>query len=61
MSDLIWPVGNFIYQNYRQALEVLSLCTNDLKVLESKIKTTPSDYETFICEERKYLASLEKE
>ena len=61
MSDLISSVGNFIYQNYRQALEILSLCTNDLKLLESKIKTSPSDYETFICEEREYLAALKKE
>lgn len=33
----------------------------DLKLLEVTTKTTSSDYDRFICEEREYLRALKKE
>jgi hypothetical protein len=33
----------------------------ELKVLETKLKTTSCDYEKYICDEREYLKSLKKE
>jgi hypothetical protein len=58
---LIFCVGDFIYQNYRQALEIISLYMVDLKLLEVRTKTTSSDYDRFICKEREYLRALKKE
>lgn len=33
----------------------------ELRLLETRLKTTSSDYEKYICEEREYLKSLKKE
>ncbi|KAF8336202.1 hypothetical protein F5887DRAFT_1247567 [Amanita rubescens] len=53
--------ADFIYQNYRQALETITSSTVELRLLETRLKTTSSDYEKYICEEREYLKSLKKE
>lgn len=53
--------GNFIYNNYRQALDILSTSKANLSLLEERLGTTSDDYERYLLEERQYLASLKKE
>ncbi|KAF9470952.1 hypothetical protein BDN70DRAFT_909448 [Pholiota conissans] len=53
--------ANFIYQNYRQALEKIQ---NDGEVLASlsvRLNTTNADYEHYLDEERQYLKALQVE
>ena len=53
--------GNFIYQNYRQALEKIQIESVHLAELSTKLKIGPEDYENYLMEERKYLAGLRTE
>ncbi|KAJ6568722.1 hypothetical protein B0H19DRAFT_1065531 [Mycena capillaripes] len=53
--------GNFIFQNYRQALEKISMNTQQLENLERTLKTRPDDYERFLEEERQYFISRKSE
>ncbi|KAJ7709316.1 hypothetical protein B0H14DRAFT_2646345 [Mycena olivaceomarginata] len=39
--------GNFIYQNYRQALEKIAINAGQLSLLESSLGTTAADYEHY--------------
>ncbi|KAJ7435348.1 hypothetical protein B0H11DRAFT_2257308 [Mycena galericulata] len=53
--------GNFIYQNYRQALEKISMNRGQLDVLEQRLHTTGSDYEADLRHEQEYFKSLQSE
>ncbi|KAJ7284762.1 hypothetical protein C8J57DRAFT_1053159 [Mycena rebaudengoi] len=50
--------GNFIYQNYRQALEKIGFNRAQLSVLEESLGTTAEDYEKDHITEVKYFESL---
>ncbi|KAJ7725663.1 hypothetical protein DFH07DRAFT_758581 [Mycena maculata] len=50
--------GNFIYQNYRQAIEKIGLNRNQLDILERRLHTTGRDYESALLAERKYFKEL---
>ncbi|KAJ7733222.1 hypothetical protein DFH07DRAFT_723123, partial [Mycena maculata] len=53
--------GNFIYQNYRQAIEKISLNRTHLNVLEQRLHTTDQDYEDALIAEQKYFKDLRSE
>ncbi|KAJ6521710.1 hypothetical protein B0H19DRAFT_973878 [Mycena capillaripes] len=53
--------GNFIYQNYRQALEKITFNAGQLSLLESSLGTTAADYEAYHAAEVKYFQDLRKE
>ncbi|KAJ7740452.1 hypothetical protein DFH07DRAFT_751622 [Mycena maculata] len=53
--------GNFIYQNYRQAIEKISLNRIYLNVLEQRLHTTDQDYEDALLAEQKYFKDLRSE
>ncbi|KAJ6486300.1 hypothetical protein DFH09DRAFT_948870 [Mycena vulgaris] len=53
--------GNFIYQNYRQALEKISINRAQLSILESELGTTGADYESDHTTEIKYFQDLRSE
>ncbi|KAJ7088984.1 hypothetical protein C8R44DRAFT_892604 [Mycena epipterygia] len=53
--------GNFIYQNYRQALEKISLNRSQLSVLELTLGTSADDYKQDHIAEVQYFESLRSE
>ncbi|KAJ7500264.1 hypothetical protein B0H11DRAFT_1714916, partial [Mycena galericulata] len=53
--------GNFIFQNYRQALEKISMNRGQLDVLEARMGTTASDYEADLLSEQNYFKGLRSE
>ncbi|KAJ7482796.1 hypothetical protein B0H11DRAFT_2193172 [Mycena galericulata] len=53
--------GNFIYQNYRQALEKIGMNRNQLDHLEHRLHTTDRDYEEALLAEQKYFKDLRSE
>ncbi|KAK7052792.1 hypothetical protein R3P38DRAFT_3306380 [Favolaschia claudopus] len=53
--------GNFIYQNYRQALEKIVANNAQLKVLEASLGTTAADYENYYASEVQYFEGLRQE
>ena len=53
--------GNFIFQNYRQALDKIESESRQLAALAAKLKTTDADYESYIKAERDHLQSLKSE
>ncbi|KAF9486113.1 hypothetical protein BDN70DRAFT_235965 [Pholiota conissans] len=53
--------GNFIYQNYRQALEKIASDSQHLAALEQRLHTTEADYEHYLQAERDHLMSLKTE
>ncbi|KAF7326889.1 hypothetical protein MVEN_02582800 [Mycena venus] len=53
--------GNFIYQNYRQALEKIAINSGQLLLLESSLGTTAADYEKYHANEVRYFQGLQKE
>jgi hypothetical protein len=55
------PSGNFIFQNYRQALERIETNGEHLALLALKLGTTPEDYEAYLNSEHEYLAGLRVE
>lgn len=54
-------LGNFILQNYRQALEKIKSESQQLAALAARLKTTDADYESYIKAERDHLQSLKSE
>jgi hypothetical protein len=48
--------GNFIYQNYRQALEKIATNRGQLSVMEAQLGTTAEDYEAYHAAEVKFFA-----
>lgn len=54
-------IANFIYQNYRQALERIRIDGALLANLSVRLKTSNADYEHYLEEERKYLNDLQVE
>ena len=53
--------GNFIFQNYRQALEKIAMNSENLAILANKLGTTAKDYESYLASEREYLKNLRLE
>ncbi|KAJ7812348.1 hypothetical protein B0H14DRAFT_2605778 [Mycena olivaceomarginata] len=51
-------LGNFIFQNYRQAVEKITANRLNLKVLEDQLHTSATDYEQDLKDERVHLESL---
>ena len=51
-------LGNFIYQNYRQALEWIQISSDHLRILASQLGTTSEDYESYLKNECDYLQNL---
>lgn len=58
---LIFVEGNFIYQNYRQALDQIKNDIPKLRALEKALKLQPSDYDAYLQSEREYLEGLKDE
>ena len=54
-------LGNFIYQNYQQALERIEIDTTRLATLSTKLGVSGDDYEHYLELERAYLAGLQAE
>ena len=54
-------LGNFILQNYCQALEKIKSESQQLAALAARLKTTDADYESYIKAERDHLQSLKSE
>jgi hypothetical protein len=54
-------VGNFIYHNYRQAIDVICDDGAKLDVLSEKLNTGPDDYERYLVSEQEYLERLRTE
>ncbi|KAJ6608008.1 hypothetical protein B0H10DRAFT_2304211 [Mycena sp. CBHHK59/15] len=52
--------GNFIYQNYCQALEKITINAGQLSLLESSLRTTAADYEVYHTAEVKCFQDLWK-
>lgn len=53
--------GNFIYQNYRQALEKIDIDSPRLAELSVQLNIGAEDYENYLISERRYLAGLRTE
>ncbi|CDO74657.1 hypothetical protein BN946_scf184832.g1, partial [Trametes cinnabarina] len=53
--------GKFIYNNYRQALQIIDEGERVLDVLKRDLHLSAADYERYLREERKYLHSLKSE
>ncbi|KAF7369452.1 hypothetical protein MVEN_00274600 [Mycena venus] len=53
--------GNFIYQNYRQALEKIVINSGQLALLESSLGTTTADYKAYRAAEVQYFQDLRNE
>ncbi|KAF8881743.1 hypothetical protein BD779DRAFT_1445242 [Infundibulicybe gibba] len=53
--------GNFIYNNYRQAQEIIRADGARLMTLSKELKTGPNDYERYLASEREYLERLKRE
>lgn len=54
-------LGNFIYQNYRQALERIQIDAPRLAALSTKLGIGGDEYELYLEMERAYLAGLRTE
>ena len=54
-------LGNFIYQNYRQALERIQIDTPQLAALSTQLGIGPDDFERYLEEEWAYLSGLHHE
>ena len=59
MSPII--SGNFIYQNYCQALEQIEIDTPRLTALSTKLGISSDEYEQYLDLECAYLAALQTE
>ncbi|PPQ84690.1 hypothetical protein CVT25_014180 [Psilocybe cyanescens] len=53
--------GNFIFQNYQQALNRIATDTPQLASLSSKLKTSGPDYESYLQAECEHLQALRSE
>ncbi|KAJ7124573.1 hypothetical protein C8R43DRAFT_899013, partial [Mycena crocata] len=53
--------GNFIFQNYRQSLERITLDSAKLEILEEQLHTTGADYDKDHIDEAKHLDDLKRE
>jgi hypothetical protein len=56
-----FSTGNFIFQNYRQAIEKISINTQQLEELERTLKTGATDYEKFLNDEKQYFVDRKSE
>jgi hypothetical protein len=54
-------LGNFISQNYRQALETIWFSGEKLAILSAKLGTTAANYEGYLVSEWEHLQSLTTE
>ncbi len=58
---LTYCTGRFIFNNYRQALQIIAEGMRAQDVYERELKTSSDDYERYLVEERDYLRSLMSE
>lgn len=61
INPTLTATGNFIYQNYRQALEKIAINSGQLALLESSLGTTAADYEAYHAAEVQYFQDLRSE
>ena len=61
MSTKLSKSGNFIFQNYRQALDKIETESHQLAALAARLNTTDDDYENYLMAEREHLQSLKSE
>ena len=54
-------LANFIYQNYRQVLEIIQINSPHLAEMSKKLGVSEDNYENYLKNERDYLASLHSE
>jgi hypothetical protein len=54
-------LGNFIHQNYQQALEKIQYNREKLAVLSAQLEMTSADYKSDLQSEHNYLKSLQME
>ena len=54
-------IGNFIFQNYRQAVEKITANQLKLQILEETLHTSGANYEKDLKDERAHLESLLQE
>lgn len=57
----VLSTGNFIYNNYRQALTILGEGAETLEVLCTSLGVTNTDLERYLEQEREYLRSRKME
>ena len=60
-ADFDRDQGNFIFQNYRQALTIIHDDSVKLNRLSCELNTGPADYEEYLESEREYLRRLKTE
>ncbi|KAJ2968160.1 hypothetical protein NUW54_g13303 [Trametes sanguinea] len=53
--------GKFIFNNYRQALQIIEEGTRALAIYEQDLQTGAADYERYLVQEREYLFGLKSE
>ncbi|OBZ74097.1 hypothetical protein A0H81_06240 [Grifola frondosa] len=53
--------GRFIFNNYRQALDIIRDGSLELDVFSRELKTGPTEYEEYLVQEREHLRSLKAE
>ncbi|OBZ69684.1 hypothetical protein A0H81_10468 [Grifola frondosa] len=53
--------GKFIFNNYKQALDIIAEETRKLKMYAQQLKTSDNDYENYLRQERAYLLALKAE
>ncbi|KAH9924228.1 uncharacterized protein B0H18DRAFT_878076 [Fomitopsis serialis] len=53
--------ASFIWNNYRQALEIIRLDGEVVRVLSDELRAGPAEYENYVAEERAYLRGLKAE
>lgn len=53
--------GNFIYQNYRQALKIIAENQTEFDLLNARLGLTPAEIRRFLEDERTYLRSRQTE
>ncbi|KAH9918795.1 uncharacterized protein B0H18DRAFT_1122870 [Fomitopsis serialis] len=54
-------LGKFLYNNYKQALDIMYDDMKVVEVLGQQLGTNEADYERYLVEERAYLAGLKSE
>lgn len=50
-----------MYNNYRQALDIIKNYTPEVERLKTTLQITDEDIEQWLCEEREFLKSLKNE
>ena len=54
-------IGRFLYNNYRQALNIIKDYSPDVERMKNALQVTDEDIEGWVTEERRFLTSLKNE